>query len=169
MNIYSTIKEICELIEMPIKTLEEELGFARNSLYKWQTQSPSIDKVIKVADKLDLPLDYLIGRNFTDSGADEIRNLAFEANMRSYDALVDKLGELDLLLYLQTNEHDISICSLYARNKKYKFRAGEKLGELGFYTVLLNSAEFIKEIDLYGLENKREAEIKKILEIFQRA
>ena len=61
-NIYSRIKELCKANKITIRKLEETLGFGNSSINKWKgSVSPSIDKVIKVADYFDVSIDYLTG------------------------------------------------------------------------------------------------------------
>ncbi|WP_244266310.1 helix-turn-helix domain-containing protein [Listeria rocourtiae] len=48
---------------MSIAELERELGFGQNSIYKWKTQQPSVDKLIMIADFFDVTTDYLLGIN----------------------------------------------------------------------------------------------------------
>ena len=43
-----------------IMQLEEDLGFARGSIYKWDTNTPSVSKVKAVADRLGTTVDALL-------------------------------------------------------------------------------------------------------------
>lgn len=47
---------------MTIAELERRAGVANGTISKWDTSSPSYDKVVKVADVLELSLDFLCGR-----------------------------------------------------------------------------------------------------------
>ena len=40
--------------------LEESLGFARSSIYKWNISTTGVDKVKAVADKLGKPIEYFL-------------------------------------------------------------------------------------------------------------
>jgi len=43
-----------------IPKLEKDLGFGKGSIYKWDKNSPSIDKLQKVADHFEMSVDSLI-------------------------------------------------------------------------------------------------------------
>ena len=65
MGIVYRIKVLCLEKEMSIGDLEEKLGFSKGSIYKWEKNSPSFDKIIKVAEFFDVSIDYLAGFNET--------------------------------------------------------------------------------------------------------
>lgn len=83
MGIYERIKEVCEEKGFSINRLEKELSFPRSSISKYNTSSPSIDKVQKIAEHLDVTVDYLMSRESkTDETPyyinDEAREIAEE-------------------------------------------------------------------------------------------
>lgn len=59
--IVNRIKSLCKEFRIPIAQLESELGFSANSINKWKTSSPSIDKLIKVSRYFNVSIDYLTG------------------------------------------------------------------------------------------------------------
>ncbi|MBC2103989.1 helix-turn-helix domain-containing protein [Listeria booriae] len=165
MDLYSKIQDICEHHGISIRALERDLGFAKNSIYKWQKQSPSVDKVIQVADKLNLPLDYLIGRKVELNTSKE--DALYDEDIKSYQELRGMINQLGMTLVEDYNPMKTSVSVLYTQDNKNTFLLGEKLGELDFYTVVLTSADFIREINAYGVASKRRAEIEKVIEIFR--
>lgn len=61
--IYQRIKKLCEEKGISINKLENEIGVACSSLQKWKnTYSPSMDKIIKIANYFNVSVDYLLGR-----------------------------------------------------------------------------------------------------------
>ncbi len=56
---YSKIKELCRLNNISVNQLETELEFSRGSIYKWDVNIPSIEKVKTVADYFGVTIDYL--------------------------------------------------------------------------------------------------------------
>ncbi|KAF0426557.1 transcriptional regulator [Pediococcus acidilactici] len=46
-----------------LKTTAQHAGIGVNSIYRWQTQAPRADKLLQVAEVLDVSLDYLMGRS----------------------------------------------------------------------------------------------------------
>lgn len=60
--LYQRIEKICEEKQTNITKLERECGLANATIRRWKTASPSVDNLMKVADKLGVTLDYLVGR-----------------------------------------------------------------------------------------------------------
>ena len=61
--LYQRIEKICEEKQTNITKLERECGLANATIRRWKTASPSVDNLLKVADKLGVTLDYLVGRD----------------------------------------------------------------------------------------------------------
>ena len=62
MSIVENIKSLCSEIGISIPKLEKILNLSRGSVYNWDKNSPSIDKLEKVADYFKVSTDYLLGR-----------------------------------------------------------------------------------------------------------
>lgn len=60
MPIYENVKAACKEKGISVLELEESLGFARSSIYKWNNSTPGVDKVKAVAEKLDKPIEYFL-------------------------------------------------------------------------------------------------------------
>ena len=60
---YEKIKELCTKAGITVKQLERELGIATGSINKWRWTSPSIEKVLLVANYFNISLDYLCESN----------------------------------------------------------------------------------------------------------
>lgn len=56
------IKILAKENKISLKDLSRNLGWGENTLYKWDTQSPSVDKIDKVANYFNVSTDYLLGR-----------------------------------------------------------------------------------------------------------
>lgn len=63
MSIVERIKESIAKKNLTMTQLEENLGFGRRTIYKWDKNSPSIDKVVSVANFLDISLSWLATGN----------------------------------------------------------------------------------------------------------
>jgi NTP pyrophosphatase (non-canonical NTP hydrolase) len=48
MNIFQTVKELCDTNGLSVPKLEKELGFGSGTIYNWKKSSPSFDNVQKV-------------------------------------------------------------------------------------------------------------------------
>lgn len=57
---YDMIKTLCKNNGVTVTGLEKELGFARGSLCKVDTNKPSMEKVKKLADYFHVSADYLM-------------------------------------------------------------------------------------------------------------
>ena len=56
------VKELSKEKRITIAELERKLDFAQGSISKWNKQSPSSERLQKVADYFDVSADYLLGR-----------------------------------------------------------------------------------------------------------
>ena len=67
-----------------ISALEKELGFGSGTILKWDRQTPSADKLEKVADFFHCSVDYLLGREVDDSYRDAlVEELARDPDLRA--------------------------------------------------------------------------------------
>lgn len=60
MLTYETIKKLCKIRGVTVTGVEKELGFARGSLCKVNTNKPSMEKVQKLADYFNVSIEYLM-------------------------------------------------------------------------------------------------------------
>lgn len=67
---YEKIKELCKSRKITIADLEQAAGLGTRTIYRWDINSPSFDKVAAVADQLKVSIDELAGR--------EVRTELFE-------------------------------------------------------------------------------------------
>ena len=59
MGILSRISECAKANGLTIAEIERSCGFGANTMFRWDKSSPSLDKVVKVANMLDVSIDYL--------------------------------------------------------------------------------------------------------------
>ncbi|EAE4235057.1 TPA_asm: XRE family transcriptional regulator [Listeria monocytogenes] len=62
MTLLDRIKKICSDRGTTVSKLENDLGFGENTIYQWKKRTPSVERVQKVADYLNVSVDYLLGR-----------------------------------------------------------------------------------------------------------
>lgn len=60
MQIYDNVKDACKENGVTISELEEELGFSRGSIYKWNKHLPNVEKLKSVSKKLGKPMEYFL-------------------------------------------------------------------------------------------------------------
>lgn len=72
MDIVERIKKLCKDKKTSMNALEKELGFGNGSIRMWDKKIPGSDKVILVAQRLDVSLDYLLtGKESSELNPDE--------------------------------------------------------------------------------------------------
>lgn len=55
------IKKLCSDNNTSVKALEKELGFGNGTIRRWDTNAPSFDKIVMVANRFNVPVSYLTG------------------------------------------------------------------------------------------------------------
>lgn len=60
MGLYEHIRDTAKIKGYSINRLEQELGFARSSINKFNKNTPSADKLQKIAELLGVSIDYLL-------------------------------------------------------------------------------------------------------------
>lgn len=58
--IFDNVRHLCREKGISITKLEDDLGFARSSVCKWNKNEPGIRKVQKVAEYLGVPIEELL-------------------------------------------------------------------------------------------------------------
>lgn len=54
------IKELCKNNKITIKSLEKELEIGNGSIAKWTKSKPSVENVLKISQKFNVTLDWLV-------------------------------------------------------------------------------------------------------------
>ncbi|MBC2149534.1 helix-turn-helix domain-containing protein [Listeria booriae] len=62
MTILDRVKKLAKERRISLAELSKAVGMGENSIYKWSSQKPTIDKLQLVADYFDVSVDYLLGR-----------------------------------------------------------------------------------------------------------
>ncbi|MGO2961264.1 MAG: helix-turn-helix domain-containing protein [Carnobacterium maltaromaticum] len=63
MALVQKIKELCDEKNITFAELERSTGISNGQIRRWDTSSPKIENIQKVADFFDVTTDYLLGRN----------------------------------------------------------------------------------------------------------
>lgn len=58
--LYTRIRTLSRQKKVSINKLEKDLGFARGSMCKWNNVKPSYEKIVAVAEKLNMSVEELI-------------------------------------------------------------------------------------------------------------
>ncbi|ECB9650036.1 helix-turn-helix transcriptional regulator [Listeria monocytogenes] len=97
MTTFERIKKLSAKRGITISQLTSELEMGENSIYRWKTQKPALDKLQKVADYFNVSIDYLVGR--TDNPLidhdvpDEVATIAAHIDSNATDEDMKKILE----------------------------------------------------------------------------
>ncbi len=70
---FDRIKELAKKQGLSINSLEEKLGYSKNTIYNLKNSKPSTERISEIADYFNVSTDYLLGRtdNPAIAGSDE--------------------------------------------------------------------------------------------------
>ena len=74
--IVSSIKQLCKSNNITVTQLEKEVRMSQGLISKWKDKTPSLDKIIDIADYFHIPLDEVVGRDINTN--DDFFNLLIE-------------------------------------------------------------------------------------------
>ena len=60
MGLYERIRDVAKVKGYSVNRLEQELGFARSSISKFNKNMPSAEKIQQIADILNVSADYIL-------------------------------------------------------------------------------------------------------------
>lgn len=60
MSMVDKIQNLCNSKGTNISNLQKELGFSSGAIYRWDTNSPSVDKLQKVAEYFNVSTDFFL-------------------------------------------------------------------------------------------------------------
>lgn len=96
MSIFDIIKTLAKEQGKNVKEVALELGFGENLFYKWKTQSPTTDKLQKVADYFNVSTDFLLGRTTERRNSTKDINIYQEfKNRDEIDAFIKEISTTD--------------------------------------------------------------------------
>lgn len=71
MNPYEKIQQLTNERGISVRELEKRLGYSNGYFSKWKKVSPNSDGLAKVADYFGVSVDYLLGREKTNTSSKE--------------------------------------------------------------------------------------------------
>lgn len=86
---FDRIKELAKKQGLSINSLEEKLGYSRNTIYNLKNSKPSTERISEIADYFNVSTDYLLGRTDNPaiaSDSNEIFSAKGRAIARKYDS-----------------------------------------------------------------------------------
>ena len=77
-SLFEKIKELCQKRGIPINSLEETLGYSRNTIYSMKSKKPNAERLQEIADYFNVSTDYLLGRTDNPNIANSKEQFFFE-------------------------------------------------------------------------------------------
>lgn len=105
-----SIRELCQTKGIAISQLETDLGFGAGLISRWTKSSPSIDKIIDIANYFKVSLDEIVGYNQITS--DEFINILLKqtqnAKIQWHSYEKNKNDDISTLNFVgfNTNQYD---------------------------------------------------------------
>ncbi|WP_069999425.1 helix-turn-helix domain-containing protein [Cellulosilyticum sp. I15G10I2] len=97
MSIVDRIQALCDAKNTTLIGLERAVNLGRGTIRKWDTNSPSIDKVVRVADYFHIAVDYLIDREENPLSSEILKIVSF-----LQDKDISPKKEALIMQYLET-------------------------------------------------------------------
>lgn len=135
--IFTRIKGLCEKKGITINKLESEIGMGQYSITRWKTSSsPTVDKLLRVAQYFGVSLDYLTGLSSIKQTAESITN--------------DERLQSIIHIWIQLSEHNKNVVEammmLHADHDPFDTKFIDRLS----YLAMANEEKIEKEIPKNG-------------------
>jgi len=88
--VFIRVKELCTEKGITITKLESLMGMSQSTIGKWRTATPTVDKLMKVAQYFQVSLDYLTGLSNERKTAE---NIMTDTRLQTIIALWGELSE----------------------------------------------------------------------------
>jgi transcriptional regulator with XRE-family HTH domain len=94
MALVDNIKKLCEINGIKLEILGKELALGEKAIYKWETSSPKVETLQKVADYFNVTIDSLLGRTIVINDMkdidEETQKVITDPNSGPYVLLAEK-------------------------------------------------------------------------------
>lgn len=123
MSLVKNIQDLCSIKNTTLIGLEREIGLGRGTIRNWDTHAPSIEKLQRVANYFNVPVDFLLGNvGFTKKDERDIavRLEQLEADLASQETLMlsgEILDDETRELLKIALEHAVKVSKLKAKSK----------------------------------------------------
>lgn len=92
-----SIRTLCKINNISPTKLEEELNFSQGLISRWKDKTPSLDKIVDIADYFNVTIDEVVGRDKDSINNEFIKALYNktankEIQWNIYDKSVDESG-----------------------------------------------------------------------------
>ena len=102
MTVFDRVKILAQDRRVSLNDVARHIGMGENSLYKWKTQKPAIDKLQLVADYFDVSVDYLLGR--TKKKYWELNEKDEKDIQKKLEEIIEDMSNADALAFSKGSE-----------------------------------------------------------------
>lgn len=95
MGLYENIRTAAKKKGYSINRLEQELNFARSYIGKFKTITPGLDKIQRIAEFLDVPVEYLLNGDESNSVESSLTPKDERDISKTVNELIEKLDSND--------------------------------------------------------------------------
>lgn len=95
MGLYENIRTAAKKKGYSINRLEQELNFARSYIGKFKTITPGLDKIQRIAEFLDVPVEYLLNGDEPSSTESSLTPKDERDISKTVNELMEKLDSND--------------------------------------------------------------------------
>ncbi|HEW9889838.1 TPA: helix-turn-helix transcriptional regulator [Streptococcus pneumoniae] len=118
MTILDRIRSLANDRKVTLAELERNLNFSNGSLRKWETSTPSGDKIEKIADYFNVSTDYLLGRTDNPTIANKKEQFFFEGKEVDVEELASTAMRFNGKLLTEEDKKAIqNIIEIYLRKQ----------------------------------------------------
>lgn len=97
MNIVQKIEMLASKRGESINSIEQKVGISRGIIRSWEHKQPTADKIVRVADYLDVSIDYLLGRtSLPDRHKDDDEDIVCLQRARARMSDADKKNAIEI-------------------------------------------------------------------------
>lgn len=115
-TLYERTKNVAKEKKISLKQLALSSGLNENAIYDWQKSTPKVDNLKKVADTLNVSIDYLLGE--TNEKESSIVTVTKKTTDAELDKLLDNTESYDgKTLNDRDRETMKSLIRAYVQNK----------------------------------------------------
>ncbi len=90
-SLFEKIKELCQNRGISINSLEETLGYSRNTIYSMKNKKPNAERLQEIADYFNVSTDYLLGRTDNPTIAGDSKEYSWQGKTLNVEEMASNV------------------------------------------------------------------------------
>lgn len=90
-SLFEKIKELCQNRGISINSLEETLGYSRNTIYSMKNKKPNAERLQEIADYFNVSTDYLLGRTDNPTIAGDSKDYTWQGKTLNVEEMASNV------------------------------------------------------------------------------